>query len=52
MSQSPCSGQSLDPEIQLADNEEGGPQEVKAVPWLYSQLLALKLMFSGDEPGL
>ena len=52
MSQSRRAGQSLDPEIQVTDEEEGAPTQVKAVPRLYGQLLALKLIFAGDEPGL
>ena len=52
MSQSWRAGQSLDPGVQVADNEEGAPPQVKAVPRLYGQLLALKLIFAGDEPGL
>ena len=52
MSHSCRAGQSLDPEIQVHDDEEGAPPQVKAVSWLYGQLLALKLIFSGDKPGL
>ena len=52
MSQSRRAGQGLDPEIQVADDEEGAPSLVRAVPRLYGQLLALQLIFSGDEPGL
>ena len=52
MSQARRSGESLDPGISIADEEEGAPPKVKAVPRLYGQLLALQLIFAGEEPGL